>query len=116
MSEGLRNPVTLPFEVQTQLESEWCWAAVSTSVALYYTPTSTVTQCAVVNQQLGRSDCCSNPSSSNCNQPGYLDQALQFVGNFASGTGPVRFDGVVLLLDCRTPPCIRIGWSGGGGH
>jgi Domain of unknown function (DUF5050)/Papain-like cysteine protease AvrRpt2 len=116
MCEELRNPIDLPFEVQPQLESEWCWAAVSTSVAKYYTPSTTVTQCAVVNQQLGRSDCCSNPGSNNCNQPGYLDQALQFVGNFASETGPVSFDDVVLVLDWGTPPCIRIGWSGGGGH
>ena len=43
----------VPFQVQAQLESEWCWAAVSTSIAHYYNPSSSVTQCQVVNQQLG---------------------------------------------------------------
>jgi hypothetical protein len=70
--------IQLSFQVQQQLESEWCWAAVSTSVAHYYAPSSSVTQCLVVNQQLKRTDCCSNPSSNPCNQPGYLDQALQY--------------------------------------
>ncbi|HLI62087.1 MAG TPA: hypothetical protein VKV05_01720, partial [Terriglobales bacterium] len=72
--------IILPFEVQPQLESEWCWAAVSTSIAHFYSPSSAVTQCQVVNQQLKRTDCCTNPGSNNCNQPGYLDQALQYVG------------------------------------
>jgi len=108
--------VILPFEVQKQLESEWCWAAVSTSVAHYYKPSSTVTQCQVVNQQLGRTDCCSHPSSSNCNQPGYLDQALQYVGHLASDKGQGTYQDLVGALNSGTPPCIRIGWAGGGGH
>lgn len=108
--------IVLPFEVQKQLESEWCWAAVSTSIAHYYKPASTVTQCQVVNQQIGRSDCCTNPSSSACNQPGYLDQALQYVGHFASEKGQGTYQDAVGALNSNTPPCIRIGWSGGGGH
>ncbi len=45
-------------------ESNWCWAAVSTGIAHYYNSASTVTQCRVVNAQIGRTDCCrANPSS-----------------------------------------------------
>jgi hypothetical protein len=65
----------LNFTVPAQLESLWCWAAVSTGVAYYYNSASTVTQCQVVNAQLGRTDCCRNPSSSNCNVTDYLDKA-----------------------------------------
>jgi Hemopexin/Papain-like cysteine protease AvrRpt2 len=104
------------FQVEPQLESEWCWAAVSTSVAHYYVPSSKVTQCEVVNQQLNRTDCCSSPGSNSCNQPGYLDQALQYVGNFASEEGQGSFQDLTNALSSGTPPCIRIGWSGGGGH
>lgn len=104
------------FQVQGQLESEWCWAAVSTSVAHYYVPSSTVSQCQVVNQQLGRTDCCSDPTSSNCNVPGYLDQALQYVGHYASEEGQGSYSDLAGGLNSGNPPCIRIGWSGGGGH
>jgi hypothetical protein len=106
----------LPFQVSPQLESEWCWAAVSNSVAHYYAPASTITQCQVVNEQLGRTDCCMNPGSSSCNQPGYLDQALQYVGNFASEKGQGSYGDLSGALAAGEPPCIRIGWSGGGGH
>jgi hypothetical protein len=106
----------LPFQVAPQLESEWCWAAVSTSVAHYYTPSSGVTQCQVVNEQLGRTDCCINPGSTDCNQPGYLDQALQYVGHFASDKGQGSYGDLSGALAAGEPPCLRIGWSGGGGH
>ena len=106
----------LPFQVAPQLESEWCWAAVSTSVAHYYTPSSGVTQCQVVNEQLGRTDCCINPGSNDCNQPGYLDQALQYVGHFASDKGQGSYGDLSGALAAGEPPCLRIGWSGGGGH
>ena len=108
--------IHLSFEVQAQTQSEWCWAAVSTSINHFYDSSSTVTQCQVVNHQLGRSDCCTDPSSSNCNQPGYLDQALQYLNNFASEKGQGTDQDVVTALDAGTPPCIRIGWAGGGGH
>ncbi|MBV8345758.1 MAG: hypothetical protein JO190_12315 [Candidatus Eremiobacteraeota bacterium] len=106
----------LSFEVASQKESEWCWAAVSTSVAHYYAPASTVTQCEVVNEQLGRTDCCTNPSSSNCNQSGYLDKALQYLGNLAFETGQGDYGNLFGQVAAGTPPCIRIAWSGGGGH
>lgn len=108
--------IHLDFEVQAQTESEWCWAAVATSVNHFYNPSSTVTQCQVVDHQLGRNDCCDNPSSSNCNEPGYLDQALQYLNNFASEKGQGSDQDIVTALDAGTPPCIRIGWAGGGGH
>jgi Papain-like cysteine protease AvrRpt2 len=107
----------LDFTVQPQLESNWCWAAVSTSIAHYYNNASTVTQCQVVNDQLGRSDCCQNPGSSHCNVDGYLDKALKYVGHLASTEGSAAtYSAISDVIDDGTPPCIRIGWSGGGGH
>lgn len=114
---GLPDMQLLNFTVPLQQETEWCWAAVSTGIAHYYNSASTVTQCQVVNQQLGRSDCCKNPASSLCNIPGYLDQALTFVGHLSSEEGKAAsYADTVAAVDVGTPPCIRIGWSGGGGH
>jgi len=107
----------LNFTVQPQTQSNWCWAAVSTSVAHYYDNASTVTQCEVVNQQVGRTDCCQNPGSSNCNVIGYLDNALTYVGHLASEQGSAAtYAATSTAVIAATPPCIRIGWSGGGGH
>jgi hypothetical protein len=107
----------LAFIMQAQLQSQWCWAACSTSVSLFYDSASGWTQCSVVNAELGQSTCCQNGSSTQCNQPWYLDRALTRTGNLASWSG-----GVATIAQIRSeirngrPLCARIGWSGGGGH
>jgi len=103
--------------VPAQQQSNWCWAAVATGAAHYYNSTSTVTQCQVVNAQLGRTDCCKNPGSTNCNVTGYVDKALTFVGHLKSEqSSAATYAAVSEAVNVGTPPCIRIGWSGGGGH
>lgn len=104
--------------MQHQQQTEWCWSAVSTSVALYYSPAGSNTQCDLVNAQLGQTTCCAAGSSAACNQPWYLDRALTGVGHLAS-----VFAGVLSFANCDAQLCgsarpvgVRIGWSGGGGH
>jgi hypothetical protein len=107
----------LNFTVEPQLESNWCWAAVSTSIAHYYNSSSTVTQCEVVDQQLGRNDCCQNPGSGPCNVYGYLDQALTYVGHLASEEAQAAsYAATQSAVDVGTPPCIRVAWASGGAH
>jgi Papain-like cysteine protease AvrRpt2 len=121
---GLRQddiPLTLTiwsgFPMQKQLESNWCWAATSTSVDHWYNPSSTVTQCQVVNAQLSRNDCCNNPGSSNCNVYGYLDQALSYLGRLdhmdSSSESYATIVGQVVSMH---PLGIRVAWAGGGAH
>jgi hypothetical protein len=103
--------------VEHQQQTQWCWAAVSNSVSHFYDAGSTWTQCAIVNAELGQTACCTNGSSSACNQPWYLDRALTRVGcllSWASGT--LTFATVKSLINSTRPPCARQGWSGGGGH
>lgn len=107
----------LHLTMQTQQQSNWCWAAVSTSVAHFYSSSSPWTQCSVVNAELGASTCCTNGSSSSCNQPWYLDLALTRVGHldhWAGGTATRQQ--IMTEIDHRRPLGVRIGWSGGGGH
>src|SRR4029079_4998564 len=73
------NP--LRFTMQQQQQTEWCWAAVSVSVNLFYHPASGQTQCAVANVAMGPTTCCQDGSTAQCNQPWFLDQALQIVGD-----------------------------------
>jgi len=106
----------LAFNMQHQTQSNWCWAATSTSVSHFYWFLSTWTQCKVANAELGHSDCCSSPVPSPCNVPWYLDRALTRTNNFVSITGPATFTQIRTEIDAGRPVGARIGWSGGGGH
>jgi hypothetical protein len=109
--------VRLSFAVQHQLQDQWCWAAVSTSIAGHYGSTSW-TQCSVANRELGQSTCCADGSTSACDQPWYLDRALKRVGALkkVEKGKPGDLKKVRKEIDGRRPVGIRIGWSGGGGH
>lgn len=109
------NP--LGFTMQHQEQTQWCWSAVSVSVNLYYTPTSVQTQCAVANTAMGQATCCQDGSTPQCNQPWFLDQALQIVGNLnAWSSGKAALPTVKAEIDQCRPFCLRIAWNGGGGH
>ena len=107
----------LCFVMHAQEQTQWCWSATATSVALYYNAVSTWTQCSLVNAEFGRSDCCTSPASNNCNLPWTLDTALTRVGHLAAVTGTTTtFADLRTELDNGRPLGARIGWSGGGGH
>src|SRR5262249_28827267 len=65
------------FEMQQQLQSNWCWAAVASSVAKHYDQTSGWPQCEIANQELGQTCCCTNGGSPDCDKPWCLDLALK---------------------------------------
>jgi hypothetical protein len=106
----------LSFNMQAQTQSNWCWAATSTSVSHFYWFFSHWTQCKVANAELGHTDCCHSPVPSDCNVPWYLDRALTRTNNFVSIAGPAGFQQVKDEIDAGRPVGARIGWSGGGGH
>ena len=49
---------SLAFVIEPQLQTNWCWAAVSKSVSWFYDQSSPWTQCRVANAALPRTDCC----------------------------------------------------------
>lgn len=106
----------IPFTMQAQTQSNWCWAATATTTSLYYLAGSSWTQCGVADAALPRSDCCSWPVPTPCNVPWYLDTALGVTGNFVSMTGTLTISQVVSELQAGRPLGARVGWSGGGGH
>jgi Papain-like cysteine protease AvrRpt2 len=107
----------LNLAMQHQLQGNWCWAAVSTSIAHFFGSTSW-TQCSVVSKEVDDKSCCANGSSSKCNVPWRLDKALRRVNALKrkSDGMPGDLKGVRREIDEGRPVCIRIGWSGGGGH
>jgi hypothetical protein len=104
--------------MQPQQQSNWCWAGVSTSVAGYYDPATTWTQCTVANDQTHRTDCCTAPGATGpCNIYGFLDSALTTVGHFAGQRfGTASFAEVSREIDEGRPVGVRTAWQGGGAH
>lgn len=113
----LFTSTSLPFNMQPQTQSNWCWAATSTSVSHFYFWASPWTQCKVANGELSRTDCCNSPVPTPCNVPWYLDRALQRTSNFASMVnGTIGYSAILAELKAGRVIGARIGWSGGGGH
>ena len=106
----------LPFNMQAQTQTNWCWAATANSVSHYFWPWSTWSQCKIANGELGHTDCCHSPVPSDCNVAWYLDRALTRTKNFVSIAGPASFEQLRDQIDAGKPVGARIGWSGGGGH
>lgn len=108
---------TLNFTMEHQTQTEWCWAAVSVSVSHFYDSSSSWTQCDVVNAELSLSDCCKTGSSIECNQPWYLDKALQRTSNLNTmSAGSTSYMNLNTEIENGNPLGCRIGWSLGGGH
>jgi hypothetical protein len=104
----------LPFAMQHQSQSSWCWAATAASVADYFKPAPGWAQCQVAEKVIGGS-CCNQPSP--CNQSSYLDLALSAVGHFVPPVkSPISIAAIDSDISRSRPVPIRIGWSGGGGH
>lgn len=108
----------LPFTMQSQLFSNWCWAATSTSVAVFYSAGTTWTQCKVACKEKNLTTCCNSPLPSPCNTYGTLGSSLTTVGHFntselASATTWSKIKAQILA---GRPVGARTVWSGGGAH
>ena len=109
--------VYLGLKEQYQQQSEWCWSATTVSITLYYDPSSTWTQCTLVNTDHNQTTCCQNGSSTACNQPGYPDQALTTTGHLSStAMNKPSLQTLINQLEAGHPVSINIQWFGGGGH
>jgi hypothetical protein len=103
--------------MQHQLNTNWCWAAVSVSVALLQSSSPAWQQCQVACQELGLPTCCGTPTPAACDATWYLEKALARVGHLNTwaagfaGAGQIRTE-----LANNLPVGCRIGWSAGGGH
>jgi len=115
-------PTNLPFVAQTQTQTNWCWAAVATSVGLFYS-TGNWTQCGVATGQVNKlvhpgtvSDCCATPASSDCNVYGYVYFALQHVRSvdYWSPAKPTPKEIYERLFYNKELVCLRIKWNGSG--
>ena len=107
----------LTFDEQDQQQSEWCWAATTVSITEFYNPSSSWTQCTLVNKAFKRKDCCNNAGGKNCNIAWYPDRALSITGHLSKSLGSNLSSEIVASEICYSHPIsIAIFWYGGGGH
>jgi hypothetical protein len=107
----------LAFQMEPQEQSNWCWAAVATSVAHAYDNSSTWTQCEVANGELGRSDCCAGGAGTACNVYGTLDTSLSRVGHLDHvDSSAASWQMIHDQIAGGCPLGIRVAWAGGGAH
>jgi len=122
--------LNVPLEMQEH--SQWCWAAVSSSL-LHYFGQRGVSQCAIAEfarkkttyRNFGPADCCVDPTQG-CNQWNYLFSAdgsvehiLEHFGKVLSKTLPKAYSQAEADQQLNTllvPFIIRWQWSHGSGH
>ena len=109
---------TLPFAGYPQEQSNWCWAAVATSVAHFYGHHHWG-QCDVADATLGRRDCCGTGATDQqkCNRPYYLESALLRTGNLLGmESRALTFAEVEVEINKARAIGCRVGWRDGTGH
>jgi hypothetical protein len=115
------------FIVQTQLASNWCWAAVAVSINAFLDPPNPLagpawTQASLANQLLGKKapGCIANPIPGSCNKPERLDVALTITRNMMPDgyltNQHLTFDCIQNWVNVQLPLGARITWFGGGAH
>jgi Papain-like cysteine protease AvrRpt2/Bacterial tandem repeat domain 1 len=112
--------VNLRFRIQRQQQSQWCWAAVSSSIRRYYQPASTLSQVDLVNQRRGRNDCGQpgpGADGDRCNKPDNTSDVIDDLGHLAQmQNNSVSFADLRGQLAAGRPIFCRIEWDGGGRH
>jgi hypothetical protein len=119
------------FNMQTQDETEWCWAAVAVSMNAYLDPPAlnavpTWTQPSLATQVLAQElqwnppvDCSMDPNQT-CDKPAGLDVALSITSNLRQGGAMFNcfldFASIQGWIDQQLPIGARILWPEGGAH
>jgi len=106
----------IEFEMEDQLRSNWCWAAVTASVERFFSGQSELRQCGVAHAELNLR-CCEEPER-RCNQVLKLDLPLKRIGRLRGEAikAILTFPEIRQEIDKGLPVGVRIGWRGGGGH
>jgi hypothetical protein len=115
---------TLSLRMQHQKHSDWCWAAVASSISEHFSRTSPWCQCKLAREMTKRKKhCCGHPFTKNlaeeCNQPWYLDRALKIVKRLdgKAKEGRLSYSQIKKQINEGRPVCVRIQWGReGAGH
>ncbi|KQV23933.1 MULTISPECIES: papain-like cysteine protease family protein [unclassified Kitasatospora] len=104
----------LNITMQSQQQTNWCWAASGNTIATYYGYTYSQNQfCNVAFNRSVNSTCPNNQASL-----GNVQTALSWIGINPGSyvNGYLRYTTVQTEIDASRPIETRIQWSSGGGH
>jgi hypothetical protein len=104
------------FVVQDQEQTNWCWAAISASIAEFF-GSSFWTQCKIASEELGV-DCSRASNKNTCNRQWSLDAPLRLVGHLDQMVErSCNLAEVIEEINAGRPLCCRIAYRrSGGGH
>jgi hypothetical protein len=127
-------PATLNFQMAPQKGTNWCWAAVASSVSKCLAAQgngASYEQCQVASRVLpnpppavATPDCCCNGGTANCpgnsvqyNLEADLAQALQQIQHFSNAAGLLDFDTIEdQIVNQHKPVCVRFAYTAGDAH
>ena len=108
-------------DLQMQQQTSWCWAAVGTSITLFFDAKNPLTQCALAGSVFKQAPgfCCSdtNAAGDQCNQYFDLSKVLtstDTLANFAEATLPLQ--SIRAQINNAVPIAARIAWDSVRGH
>lgn len=106
------------FQIQNQLLSNWCWAAVASSISRYYNNNSPWTQGTLAANLTGHDSCSVITKDTApiappvCNQVLDVASALKVTGNFVQQVlRPLTFNEVIGQVQGGWPVCCQISWD-----
>jgi hypothetical protein len=118
----------IPFTMQPQQQTEWCWSAVAVSVNDFLNPATpptwtqpTLATSLLTEHSAGTLNCSVADQAENaCNQPEALDAALTITKNlWKKGfleNERLAFECLQKWSEAQLPVCARIAWREGGYH
>jgi hypothetical protein len=113
----------LPFTMQPQQQTNWCWAAVTFSVSHYYPfngkQAAQMSQCQLATYFVNRPSCLNPMPPYGSDWPGNqmftLQMPLGEAGHLAGTAGVLNFGQIAQQIDVQRPVCCHI-QMGGVGH
>ncbi len=98
----------LDYFTQEQLNSNWCWAAVGSSISNFYNSESFWPQKELAAQMLNMPSCITNPGNPGCNLTLNLSDVLTFLGHYAGETdGAVTLKTLQEFIEFGNPVCCQ---------
>lgn len=107
----------LNFQIQKQLMSNWCWAAVTASINQFYLPASVLSQGDIVSTELDLPSCKRTPPLPYCNKQFDLSVALDHLKLLDQTIDNVIYPDKILeeIISQRPVPC-QVNFEDIGGH
>jgi hypothetical protein len=109
------------FSMETQAQFNWCWAAVSASVARKYDPNTAWSQCVVASALYAakndQRDCCGVDFAAS-DEAQKLSEVFAVTGNLRGSALDEPISAAALTAELRAdrPVCARIAWNEVDGH